>query len=216
MGLHDVGEIASLFEVNIAAAASIGFVDPLLAQLDLMLFGQFGLGSLQADLTLQFNAAISASAQLNLQVSNPFLPLQAVIAAILQLQAAIEFLLASGLPTVSLQLSAQLSAAASLAATLSLKLGGIRLLLEVAIALKLAAVKFFADLQASLSAGPVHILSFDQTPAPFSLANAGTSIDTLFSTGLSGILPSDPVYGLVIVTKAPSAWAGIQATLLTA
>jgi hypothetical protein len=105
MGLHDVGEIASLFEVNIAAAASIGFVDPLLAQLDLMLFGQFGLGSLQADLTLQFNAAISASAQLNLQVSNPFLPLQAVIAAILQLQAAIEFLLASGLPTVSLQLS---------------------------------------------------------------------------------------------------------------
>lgn len=212
MALHDVGEIPSLFSVNIGASAGIGFIDPLLLQFDLSL--NF-LGGLQAEIAAQFAASLAATVQLGISISNPLAAIFAALSAIASLQASLSAALALGLPTVSVQLSAQLAAAASLTAQLSVKLGLIRLLLEAALRVKLPALKFFADLSLALDAGPIHVLSFDQTPGLFRLVDAGAAIDSLFSVGLSGISPIDPVYGVLIVTKEPSAWVGIQATLLT-
>jgi hypothetical protein len=214
MSLHDVGQIPSLLSFNVGAAAGLAFIDPLLVQFNLALTGAFGLGTLQVDLSAEFNAAVSATAELGLSISNPFLAFSAALEAVGQLAASLSAALAAGLPTVSLEVSAQISAAAALIGTLSVKLGGISLLLEAALRVKLPAVKFFAELAASLSAGPAHILSWDQSAGPYTMADVGTDLDSLFHTGLTGILPTDNVYGVLIITKAPSCWVGIQATLL--
>lgn len=214
MALHDVASVP-LLSFNVSAAAGIAFVNPLLAQFDLALTGSFGLGSIQADLAAQFNAAISATAQINLAISDPFLSFSVLLSAIGTLAASISAALAAGLPTMSLELSGQIAAAASLVATLSAKLGGINLLLSAALRVKLPAVKFFADLAANL--GEVHVLSFDQTPtSPYTLAMAGADIDSLFSTGLTGILPTDSVYGVMIVMKDPATWLQVKAMFMVA
>jgi hypothetical protein len=195
--------------INVAAAASIGLVAPLFAQLDLALFGAFGLGPLEADIALQFKAAVDVSLGLSLGISDPF----AGIAALANLLASIQITL----PTVTLELSAAIAANISLAAALSLKLGGISALIEAMIAVKLPAVNFFAQLAAALSAGPVFLLNFDNPLLSGGLAGAGAQIAAQFSVGLvdgaNFIAPGDGVFGIILLTKDPTVFASLGTVL---
>lgn len=195
--------------INVAAAASIGIVAPLFIQIDLMLFGAFGLGGLQADISAQFQAAIQASLSISLTVSNPLL----LLTGLFNLVANIQLALALPVPSISLDVGANLA----LAASLSLKLGGISALIEAALAVKLPAVSFFAELAAALSAGPVFLLKVDNDALNGGLAGAGGQIAALFSAGLvdggNTIAPGEPVLGLLLLTKEPTVFASLGAVL---
>lgn len=206
----------TLVDINVAAAGSLTILNPLLAQIDFTLFGSLGLGALQANLQAQLSAALQASLDIGLGISNPYAGFAAALAGIAVLQATITLALSGTIPAVSLDIGASLSAMAAFAATLGVQIGGIEALIQAGIAVKIPAVSFAGSLAAALSAGPIFVLSWDGIP----LSQAGANINADFSTGLSlgpnNILPSDTVYGLLLVTKAPSAWAAIQATMLVA
>lgn len=207
MALQDLGSF-TLGEINIGLMAALGFLNPLAFQLDLFISGQFGLGPFLADLQVQFQAAIAAQLNISLQISDPFVAVRALLTASAQLAAALQLALAFGLPQVSLNLSARLTATLALTAALQLKIGGIKLLLQGALALKIPLLKFIADLEASLSAGPVHLLSFTGN----TLAATGGQISGAFGSGLGPndpILPSDLASGVILVTKSPEAFAAI-------
>lgn len=204
----------TLLELNPAMAASVSFMLPLSAQLDLAIFGQFGLGSLQADLSAQFNAALSLNASLSISISNPIAAYQSALAAIAQIVIEIEQALAAGIPTIGVSISASISASAVLSASLSLKLGGISALISGALAVKLPALQFVGELSASLSAGPIDVLTFG-FDTPMTAASVGTQAGAQFSA-LPGILPTDNVSGIMIVTKDPAAALAIGALFKTA
>lgn len=203
----------TLLDINVAAAASLTVFLPLLAQFDLNLDG---LASAQADISLQFNAALSASVTLGLEISNPLAGFQASLQGLGQLQASLQLALSLGLPTVSAELNAGLSAQLAVTAALGVKVGLMVALIEASISVKLAALNFVSELQASLSAGPVFLLKFDGD-----LATAGSDLDASFGAGLTDpsssneIQPVEAVHGLVLVTKDPSAWGAMQALFRT-
>lgn len=209
--VSDIGSF-SLGEVNIGLMAALGFLSPLALQLDLFISGQFGLGALMADLQAQFNAAVSASLNIGLQLSDPFAAVRALLMAVVSLQASIQLAIAFGLPTVSFQLSAQLSAVLALSASLQLKLGGIKLLIKAGLDIKIPLLKFIADLRATLSAGPVHLL----TATGSTLAQTGGQVSGAFGAGLGPqdpINPGDQVSVLMIVTKDPAVFAALGAIM---
>lgn len=211
---QEIGSFGML-DISVASSASLLLFNPLTAQFDAMLSGQFGLGALQADISAQFDAAASLQIDLGLQISDPMAGLQASLDAIAQLSAGLQAALSLGLPTVSAELSASVSANAALTAALGIKLGGISALIELALSLKIPAVKFLADLQASLSAGPIVLVSFgfdgSGTPDPETLGNVGSQLQALFAGGVTGVTPSEEVSGILILTKAPVAAASISA-----
>lgn len=191
----------TLAEVNPALAVLGGFTISLSAQLDLAIFGSFGLGALQLDLSAQFNAALSLNASLSISISNPIASFQAALAALIQVTANIELALSLGLPTIGLSISASISASAALSASLSIKLGGISALISAALAIKLPALQFVGEL--NLGAGPIDVLTFG-FDAPMTAAQVGAEAAAQFSA-LPGILPTDEVSGVMIVTKNPTA-----------
>ena len=207
VGSHTLGEI------NIAAAASATLMPPVLAQLDLALTGGFGLGALEADISADLNAAVSTGLSLSLQVVNPIQALEDALQAAVLLQVQIAATLALGLPAVSADVSLQVSASAAASVALSAKLAGIQALIQGALAVKLPAANFLGDLAGSLSVGGVVLLSFSAPED--TLASIGAALGSTFAGGLPGILPGNRVYGVVLVTEAPSAWAAMQATLRT-
>lgn len=196
----------TLANINVGVAGALSVLNPLLAQVDLTLFGSLGLGALQANLQAQLQAALEA--QVGLAVS---LGLEPVLAAIAQLQASLQLGLA--LPSVDVSLS--IGAAAAFAASVGAQIGGLQALIDAAIAVKIPATTLAGQLGAALDAGPVFVISWTAEQ----LATAGTSVSADFSAGLSSgpnfINPGEITYGVLLVTKAPSAWAGIQALLLT-
>ena len=213
MALTSVGSY-TLGQINVGLAVGIGLMNPLLAQIDLFLTGQFGFGAFLADVQIQFNAAISAALQMQLNISNPFIALQAIVLVLGQLQASLAAALAVGLPTVSLQLSAQIAAMASLAGALSLKLGGLKALVAAGLAVKIPALQFVAEISAALSAGPAHLLAFSGAP----LAATGGSIASQFIVGLGPsdpIAPTESVSGIIIVTKDPAVFQALGLILKT-
>lgn len=199
--------------INLAANTSVLLMAPALAQLDLALMGGFGLGALQADIAAEFNAALSAQVSLGLQMTNPLEALQQALQAAIQIQASLVATMSLGLPAVSAEVGVSISASAAISATLAAKLGGIQALISAALAVKLPAATFLGDLAGNLAVGPVVLLSF-YGPID-TLRSVGGQIDALFGAGITGILPTDRVYGVLLVTKAPSAWAAMQATLRT-
>lgn len=198
--------------INVGLSGVVTAVVPLLAQVDLMLTGAFGLGSLLADLSAQLNAALTAQIQLSLQVSNPFAALEAQLQAILQIQAGIAATLALGLPSISLTLTASLSASVAISATLALRVGGLQALISLALSIKLPLISLLASL--NLSAGPFVLLSVGFA-APSTLASSITEYSGLVSGGVGGILPGDQVYGIIMLTKSPSASVALSAILKT-
>jgi len=196
----------TLFDINVAASGALAVLNPLLFQIDLTLFGSLGLGAFQANLQMQLSAALNAS--ISIKLPN----LQALLNAILELEAALMFALEALLPQVNVSFNVM----ADFALALSVQLGGIELLLQAALAIKIPAMTFAASLEAALCAGPLFVLSFED----ISLASAGASIAGDFGAGLlhgqSHILPGEHVYGIVLVTKAVSAWTALSATMLVA
>jgi hypothetical protein len=193
--------VGTLGQINIAATAAVGVLFPLSAQLDGLM--SFALGPLQADLAAQFNAAIAAQATLTLQIGDPFAALQLALAAIGQLQAAIQAALT--LPPVNLSISAELTATAALVASLSAKLGLIDALLKVALKIKLQALKFTADLEAALTLPGVALCEFDSA----NLATAGAEIQALFTAGIPAMGPATaPVQGIIIVGVTSASLTG--------
>jgi hypothetical protein len=215
MAYNGVVMAATLGEINVAAKASLLALNPLLAQVDFALFGSLGIGALQANLQAQLQAALKASLDIGLNIGNPFAGFQLALAGIAALQAQITLALAGGIPTISIEATGQLSAMAALAAALEIQIGGLEALIQGALAVKIPAVSFAADLQASLGAGPVFLLSFED----MALSAAGTSIGGSFSTGLnhSGntIAPGDVCSGIILVTKNPTAWSALKTVLAT-
>lgn len=213
MALTEVGSF-TLGQINVGLMVGLGLLNPLLLQFDLFLTGQFGLGPFLADIQAQFNAAISAVLQMSVNLSNPFESILALIRAFAQLQAALAVALSFGLPTVALQLSAQIAAVASLVGVLSLKLGGIKALISAGLAVKIPMLRFVAEMNAALSAGPVHLLSFTGD----TLGTTGAQLSALFGGGLGPsdpIAPGEQVSGIVIVTKDPAVFAALGAILKT-
>lgn len=195
----------SLGEFNVGLTAAIAFLNPLSAQLDLLL--SLGLGPYQADLAVQFNVALSASATLSLQISNPLASLQLAISALAQLQAALTAALS--LPTVSLSLSAELSASMALSAALALKLGGLQLLIAAAIEIKIAALKFSADLALSLSLPGFAGFTFQGE----AMNTTGGQINALFSAGFPDFAPGTTVWGIVLMVKDESLFNAMSAII---
>lgn len=209
-----------LGQINVGAAAAVGFLNPLSAQLDAMI--AFSLGPLTADLAVALDASLALSATLSLQVSDPFANIRAALEALVELQATLAAALS--LPPLVLSLSAEIAASASLSAALSAKLGGLNLLLEAAIAVKIPAVKAAAALSASLSAGPFVVLGFDglDVLAPpdgnMTLQQVGNQIQSLFSGTIGSgptISSTDNVSGVIIVTKAPLAFQALGNLIIT-
>lgn len=198
--------------INIGLFAAMGFLGPLLANLDFMLFGSLGLGALQANLSAQISASLQASIDIGISLANPFVGFQLAIAAMAVLTAQIALALSGSLPAFSLSATAQISANASLVASLTAQFGGLELLIQAALAIKLPAVEFLAGLD--LSAGPLLVASWED----ITLAQAGQQFSLDAANGMSygpnNIGPNEPTYGVMIFTKSPTAWAGLRATLI--
>lgn len=198
----------SLGGINVALNGAVVLMVPLLTQVDLMLMGPFGLGALQADLSAQLNAALAAQAQLKIQVLNPLEALRYQLQAMLQVQAGISASLSLGLPAFSVTVSASFA----LAGVLALKLGGIRLLIQLVLRLKLPLVNLLGGL--NLSAGPFALLSVGFA-APSTLLSSTSEYTSLVSGGVGGILPTDQVYGVMILTKSPAASVALAGVIRT-
>lgn len=213
MAVQDLGSY-TLGGINIGLAVGIGLMNPLLVQMDLMLTGQFGMGALLADVRAQFNAAISAVLQMSIGISDPLSAIRALILAVAQLQASVAVALSFGLPTVALQIGAQIAAMSALSGALTAKLGGLKALLALGLAVKVPAVKFVGNMSGALSAGPAHLLSFTGT----TLGMAGAQVAAQFAAGLG---PDDPLHpldlvdGIIIVTKDPAVFQALGLLLKT-
>jgi hypothetical protein len=177
--------------INVGLNGTVALAAPLLAQFDLMLTGSFGLGALAADLAMQLNAALSMQISLSLKVINPFDSLMAQLSAILQIQASIAATIALGLPAMSASLSLSLSASAAIVATLVSLLGSF-----------------------NLSAGPFELLAIGYD-APTTLAASGAQYAALAAGGFGGILPGDQVFGVIMLTKSPSASVALSTIIRT-
>lgn len=204
-----VDEIAggTLGEMNVGLGLSVGFINPLSAQIDAMI--ALGLGPLQADLAIELSGNLTLNANLALELSiDPTASLRAALAAIAQIQAALSLGLA--LPSVSITAGAQLSAGAALAAGLTAKLGIIKGIIEAALRIKFPAIAAGAELAAALAAGPAIAASFDGLSDGSTLAEMGSVVEAKFAGGLSygseTIDPTDPVSGIMFVTTAAAAF----------
>jgi hypothetical protein len=193
--------------INLTAGAVVSLLPPLLAQLDLALFGSLGLGSFELDFSLQLNAAFAA----NIALANPLDALLASLQALITVQANLTAMLAGGLPALNLNLSVNIGINVGLMASLGLKLGGIQLLISAALAVKLPVIDFLANLNVGASC----VLASFGFATPDTLAGAGASINNYFTvTGIAGIAPGDQVWGALIIAKTPSASVALSSMIL--
>lgn len=211
--MPDISEIGggTLGSVSFAASAAVASLLPLCAEIDA--FIGITLGPLQADLTAQFTASTSFALNASLAITNPFLSAQLVLQALISLQGALQASLA--LPSIALTVSADVSASLALSAALSVKLGLLNAAVKAMLAVKIGSVELAGRIGASLSAGPVILVEFGALGAT-SLAGNGANIAGLFGTGLvsaGGILPFEATSGFILVTKNPSAKAGLDFVL---
>lgn len=194
LSLQAAGTLGSL---NIGAAAAAAAIVPLLAQVDLLLGADFGLGSLKADLAAQYTAALQLSATITDPQLQMLTALNAALQAVAQIQGAID----AGLVLPSFQVNA--GAQLQLLAALQVKLGAINLLIEAALGVKSAQLAFLTNLRAALDAGPAALY-----------AATGQDLQALLSQisshnyGDAGFGAGDQVTGILILSKAPSFHAG--------
>lgn len=186
--------------MNVGLAVAAGLLVPVSAQIDALI--SIGLGPFMAELQVQFSASLAAQATLSLQIGDPTIALQLAINALAQLQAALAAALS--LPPVNLSIAAELSAQVALAAALAARLGLIEAAIQVALQLKLAALEAAADLQASLTAGPVSAIALDGSGGE-TWSSAGAKLasllngETVDGESITGLNPSDPITGAVLL-----------------
>lgn len=193
--------------INLTAGAVVSLLPPLIAQFDAALFGTLGLGALEADLSFQLNAAIQA----NISLSNPLAAILASLNGLAQVGAQLQAMISLGLPAINLNASVNISANVAFMGLISAKLGGLQLLISAALQVKLPIL----DLLASLDIGASCVLASFGFVTPDTLSSAGTSINGYFQTGIEGILPGDQVYGVLILTKSPSASVSLSGMIRT-
>lgn len=189
----------TLGKFNVALAASAGLLLPVGLQIDALIAA--GIGPFQVNLGVQLQTALAASAGISIQLADPFAGLRRILAALANLQAAILAALAFP-PLPSVQLNARLSAMAALSGTLGVQLGALNLAIEVALRLKLAALKLAAQIAESINAGPVFFIDFGgplaQVAAEISALLAGGLVDSTVSPP-NVILPGQQTYGLLLI-----------------
>jgi hypothetical protein len=188
-----------LGSLNIGAALAASAIIPLIAEIDLAITF---IGGLKADFVAQFNAAVS----FQINFSNPLLTLSAGISAALQVIAGLQAALAIGIPPLSVQISASIA----IAAAASLKIGLLNIAIDLALGVVGVGVNFLANLQASLSAGPASIYGW----SAISMATLQGQIAGHNFTA-DGFAPASTVYGVLLMTAAPSAFVGMQFLFLT-
>lgn len=207
MAVPDAYRAITLLEFNVGAAAAVGFLNPLAAQIDALL--ALGIGPFQLALNAQFNAALGLQAQLALTISigsfGIAAQLKGAIAALAQLQAALAASLSLGIPPISIGLSAELSATAALGASLKLQLGGLQILIQAALAIKIPAIQAAANLSAALAVGPFFAISFsgDNLQSVSNWLSGEVAGGGLSADGAQ-LLPGDQTYGVMVFGTNPS------------
>jgi len=178
-------------------------LDILLGQLDFAISGNFGLGGLLFDAQLEFNAAISAAADIGIAIGNPLVALQAVLQAALQIEL---------IPTIDF--SASLSANLAVAAAIQAKIGGIKLIIDLllkvkgpAISARLALQDFILALNVAMGAGG---FAFVATDDEWSVEEAMDEIKGRMSTLAPFHSGSDKGYFLTIGVMEPTLWENLQ------
>jgi len=186
-----VGPVPVATVVGVGAVAQL-LIPPVLAQLMALIQGAFGLGLLKADLLARLNAAL----QFNVSITNPLLQLQMTVTALLALLAELQAQLAIGVPKVQLTASAQLT----LIAEIQAKLGGINLLIDAALGVRIPVLDFLAQLEAAFSLGNVVLYAWSAQTMPQALAQMNSYDFPGDSFG-----PATPTYGVLFVTATPGA-----------
>lgn len=204
----------SLGSFNVGLAVAVGLINPLSAQLDALL--SVGLGPFMADLSVQFNAALSITATLSLQIGDPLAGLKAAINALAGLQAALQ--LALQLPAISLGLSAELSASAALTGALSARIGLLKLAISAALEIKIGAIQAAAGLAAQLSLPGIVAVAFGDGSQTFAqegvnLASllGGSPVDGFSMVGASD--GDDLYFGVLLAASSPSAAVALDAII---
>mgnify|MGYP000464945629 CR=1 FL=1 len=198
--------------INVGLFAAVGLLGPLLLQIDLMLFGSLGIGALHANFSAQLSASLQASLDIGLSIANPFVGFSIALSAIAVLSAQITLALSGALPTFSINVSLQLSANASLVASLTAQLGGLELLIQAALLLKIPALEFLARLD--LSAGPFLVASWENMPLRDGAGQFQLDASNGMNYGPMTIGATESTYGVVVFTKSPTAWIGLKAVLM--
>jgi hypothetical protein len=192
----------TLGDLVVALPLAISLINPLLIQYDAQLTGPFGVGTLLAELQAELAATLAGTIGIGFQ--NPLEPLYQLQASV---QAGISAVLAGnfGLPTI--EVSAQFAAMA----TLEAKIQGLTLLLDLGLSLKIPIVQFIADIQAALGAGPFGMWTFSGP-----CHGVANELQALLSAGISSppmegsqILPDEGIFGILILTKNPTAYAAL-------
>lgn len=206
----------TLGSFNIGLATSLGFVVPLSGQLDALIAS--GLGPFQEDVSARLNAALSATASLSVMVGDPFAGIRTVLASLAGIQAALSAAIAqaalypAGTIADSAQYGEQLSAMTALAGTLGSQLGMLQQAIQNALQVKIPAMRAAADLTASVNAGPAFFLDFEGP-----LKNVGVEIGALFAGGIvdgsHAILPTQQVYGVLLLSAVPSVQTALGAII---
>lgn len=179
--------------MNGAALAALN-LPPLLAQIQALIHGAFGLGPLKADLLAQFKASVAIS----VSFGDPIAALRAAIQAALQVVASLRVMLSLGIPPINLQVSASLA----LAASLQVKIGGINLAIDLALGVRLAGLNLLAALQLHLSLGNVSLYGWSEQTMP----QVQAQIQAYPFNG-DGFLPNQQTYGIMLATATPGASA---------
>jgi hypothetical protein len=194
----------------------------LAAQLDASI--SLGLSPLQTDLAASLDGAIALQASLSLSAADPLASIRAALSAIIELQASLSAALI--LPPLQAP-ELNISAAASLSAALTARLGGLQLLIDGILSVKLPAVQGAGALAAALAAGPAVIFSFDGlnvlgAGGSMTLQEAGDLVQSEFSGTIGHptnpalqIQPADDVSGIIIVTKVAAVFDALGSIILT-
>lgn len=187
----------TLGAVTPGAALALAAILPLLGQIEVLLGAQFGLGALKADLTAQYKASLD----LSIQVSNPAAQMQMALDAALATVATIQAAIQAGIVPPAFQVNAGLQL--ELIAALQIKLGAINALIELALGVRAAGLDFAGQLKAALSAGPVALYAATGQDIDAALAQISSHDYTD-----AGFGPGDVVTVIVLVSKAPGFHAG--------
>lgn len=186
-----------LGSINVGAAAGAAAITPLLGGLAGALNNPFGIGALKSDFVGQFKAQVNFS----VKFGDPIAALKGTIQASLSIIASLQASLALGVPSFGTQVSASLS----LAAALQAKIAGINALMDSLLGVRLTGVNFLSQLNAAIGAGPAVGYGFSgvqMSALPGQISGHSFVAD--------GFLPTDSVSGVMLLTKDPSAFVGMQ------
>jgi len=181
-------EFSSLIDVSPVASASVAVLDPLSAQVSLAL--TTALEPRLSDLDAKLLSAIAG----HLQVSVP----SASLAGVVKAQAELTALLPPPMPSFFASVQVYLD----LISSLELSIAAIKVMISALLSLNASAIDLSGQISGLLAAGPVRVVSWEP-PGTESASVAGQLAAALDSF-------SGPTYGIMLVTQAPEAWAGIK------